>query len=262
MGIERFRTIIVSNPVTSSGIVEGACKLIDLERNSLQPSLNETLLHNAIKMFRQLSLYGKLFEPAFMAASQRFYVSWAQQTTASTDLSGYTNMTKCAFEQEMESANTWNLDVTTKKQLEMHLEEILVRDRTDRLCETADVGQLLGQDKVHDLHQTYLLLQRRGLGHMLKPALELFIGEEGSKIVFDESREHEMVTRLLEFKKKLDDTWELAFEKHIDLGHTLREAFEAFINQSKRSSMTWGTDNPKPGEMIAKYVDRVLNGGA
>ena len=26
--------------------------------------------------------------------------------------------------------------------------------------------------------------------------------------------------------------------------------------------MTWGTDNPKPGEMIAKYVDMVLKDGA
>jgi cullin-4 len=26
--------------------------------------------------------------------------------------------------------------------------------------------------------------------------------------------------------------------------------------------MTWGTDNPKPGEMIAKYVDMLLRGGA
>lgn len=26
--------------------------------------------------------------------------------------------------------------------------------------------------------------------------------------------------------------------------------------------MTWGTDNPKPGEMIAKYVDMLLRSGA
>ena len=67
--------------------------------------------------------------------------------------------------------------------------------------------------------------------------------------------------RLLEFKKKLDLILEQSFLRHEALGHSLREAFEAFINKSKRSSMTWGTDNPKPGEMIAKYVDTVLKGG-
>lgn len=70
-----------------------------------------------------------------------------------------------------------------------------------------------------------------------------------------------MVPRLLDFQLELDEVWLKSFQKHQDLGHTLRESFEAFINKSKRSNMTWGTDNPKPGEMIAKYVDMILKGG-
>lgn len=71
-----------------------------------------------------------------------------------------------------------------------------------------------------------------------------------------------MVVRLLELKSKLDSIWRHAFEGHQEIGHTLRESFEAFINKSKKTSATWNTDNSKPGEMIAKYVDRLLRAGA
>lgn len=70
-----------------------------------------------------------------------------------------------------------------------------------------------------------------------------------------------MVVRLLALKQKLDNIWRVSFHKNEDLGHALRESFETFINKSKKSSATWNTDNSKPGEMIAKYVDMLLRTG-
>ena len=71
-----------------------------------------------------------------------------------------------------------------------------------------------------------------------------------------------MVVKLLELKQNLDKVWRVSFRKHPEIGSTLREAFEAFINKSKKTSATWNTDNSKPGEMIAKYVDQLLRAGA
>jgi cullin-4 len=34
------------------------------------------------------------------------------------------------------------------------------------------------------------------------------------------------------------------------------------MNKTKKTSASWGTDNSKTGEMIAKYVDMLLRGGA
>ncbi|KAK4997121.1 hypothetical protein LTR66_003409 [Elasticomyces elasticus] len=71
-----------------------------------------------------------------------------------------------------------------------------------------------------------------------------------------------MVVRLLSLKRRLDNIWRVSFHRNEDLGHGLRESFEAFINKTKKGSATHGTDNSKPGEMIAKYVDQLLRGGA
>lgn len=260
MGTDQFRTHIFSDPTIKPRLLSGAC---DLAKDKRQGGhTKEDLLPKVIAMFHVLGVYSQQFEPKFLSESQRFYNSWAQQTVASTSLADYVSMCDKFFGQEMQRSDEWGLDPTTKKELEMYLEEILIMGQEKRLLDVDDVGTLPSMDKPDTLHQLFCLVQRRRLGGKLKPAFEAYIVKQGSDIVFDEAREQEMVARLLEFKKKLGQILEYSFERHEGLGHSLREAFENFINKSKRSNMTWGTDNPKPGEMIAKYVDMVLKGGA
>lgn len=71
-----------------------------------------------------------------------------------------------------------------------------------------------------------------------------------------------MVTKLLTLKRQVDNIWDVSFHRDQELGHALRESFDAFMNKSKKTSATWNTDNSKPGEMIAKYVDMLLRGGS
>lgn len=89
-----------------------------------------------------------------------------------------------------------------------------------------------------------------------------WIEDTGTEIVFNDKEQDGMVVKLLCLKRQLDTIWKFSFHRHDDLGHGLREAFEAFMNKTKKSTGTWNTDNSKPGEMIAKYVDMLLRGGA
>ena len=262
MGVEKFRSLVFENPSTRQGVLQGVYDLVRAERRQKAKPEDSRVLGHAISMFHVLKVYNQHFEPGFLSESQDFYTDWAEQTAASTDLASYVAMCNQFIIQEMSRSDTWALDPATKKHLEIYLEDILVLGKESRLVNTAEVGQLLMQGQGDPMHQLYLLLQRRRLGTKVREPFEAYIIEKGSGIVFDEEREQEMVNRLLQFKRELDQTWEVAFEKNVDLGHALREAFETFINKSKRSNMTWGTDNPKPGEMIAKYVDVVLKGGA
>lgn len=125
-----------------------------------------------------------------------------------------------------------------------------------------DVADLLKDNAVEDLEQLYLLLQRRHLGTKLRKPFVKWIDDIGTAIVLDEKEQDQMVVKLLGMKRQLDTIWRVAFRRNDELGHALRESFEAFINKSKRSSATWGTDNTKVGEMIAKYLDVILRGGA
>ena len=89
-----------------------------------------------------------------------------------------------------------------------------------------------------------------------------WIEDTGTAIVFNEKEQDSMVVELLYLKKKLDTIWKMSFHRNPELGHGLREAFETFMNKTKKTSQTWNTDNSKPGEMIAKYVDTLLRAGA
>lgn len=261
MGVNDFRTNIFMPQQLKTKILQGACDLISADRSGNEEARNDSLFRDAIKMFHSLAVYTKFFEPELMSNSEQYYVSWAESTVSTTDLAGYVESCVKLIDQELRRCDKFGLDQTTKKALEQYLEDILVDQRQTRLLVVDDVGDLLGKDRPATTSQLYSLLQRRRFGEKLRPAFEAFIIKQGSEIVFDEEREQEMVVRLLDFKKKLDLILEQSFQRHEGLGHSLREAFETFINKSKRSNMTWGTDNPKPGEMIAKYVDKVLKGG-
>ena len=261
MGTAEFRTHIFANPRFDVKFLKGACDLIGADRASAITGPNEVLLRNAVEMFHALSVYTKYFEPRFMAESQHYLAEWTAEAIAKDDLASYISMCDDLINRELRRCEAFSLDQTTQKGLEKYLEDILIDERQERLVEVKDVGTLLVDNQSDAISTLYALLQRRRFAEKLRPAFEDYIVTMGSQIVFDEEREQDMVTRLLTFKKKLDLIWEHSFRKHEGLGHSLREAFETFINKSKRSNMTWGTDNPKPGEMIAKYVDMVLKGG-
>jgi hypothetical protein len=141
------------------------------------------------------------------------------------------------------------------------LDEILVLRHEDVLLGQTEILGLMRSSNSKALKQLYSLLSRKDLANKLRPSFSAYIVEEGSSIVFDEGKEAEMVTRLLQFKQELDETWIRAFDRNTELGDTLREAFGKFMNMGKKSDATGGTDNPKTGEMIAKHVDRLLKGG-
>ena len=130
------------------------------------------------------------------------------------------------------------------------------------LADVEAVSELLTDNSTDDLEHLYSLLQRRRMGSKLKVPFGSWIDRTGTDIIFNEKEQDQMVQKLLELKQKLDHTWRFAFHKDDAIAATLRESFEAFINKSKKSTATWNTDNSKPGEMIAKYVDQLLRAGA
>lgn len=132
----------------------------------------------------------------------------------------------------------------------------------DFVANQDEFADLLEDNAVEDLERLYSLLERRKLGVNLQPSFKKWIEDTGTAIVFDEKEQDGMVIKLLTMKRQLDTFWKVSFHRNKALGHALREAFELFMNKTKKSSGTWNTDNSKPGEMIAKYVDMLLRGGA
>ena len=262
LAIVQFRNLLLSDRKVTERVIKDTTDLIDAARHGETGAYDPDLLQKAISMFHELSIYSTEFEPKMIACSADFFKKWADEMMKPKRIAPYVKQCHDLIQEETKRCKGMNFEISTDIEVTKLLEQILISDRAQELVDTDLLFPLFEADDRKILHVLYLLLQRKQLGDKLRPAFESYISSQGSKIIFDEDREQEMVTRLLIFKRKLDATWDSSFEKHEGLGHSLREAFEGFINKTQKSSMTWGTDNPKPGEMIAKYVDVILKGGS
>ena len=261
MGLVQFRSFIFSDTTLKPKILQGACSLIELDRKGDNTLIDPALLRRAISFFHDLGTYTTDFEPCMLAASEMYLKSWADHEAGVSNLATYVDRSHRLIEHEMDRCVLFALDRSTRQSLSEMLVRSLVADKTSVLLDERDDLALLRANNQIALEQLYSLLERNDLGSKLKSSFCIYIIEEGSSIVFDQEREADMVVRLLEFKQNLDNIWKKSFHKNETLGHSLRESFETFINKAKRSEANWGTDNPKPGEMIAKHVDMLLKGG-
>ncbi|KAE8350978.1 cullin-4B [Aspergillus coremiiformis] len=261
MGLVQFRQHIFNDPVLQPQVLQGACDLIEVDRDAERSmSADSSLLRNAIEFFHGLDVYTTTFEPLIVSESKKFFTSWAQHE-ASGYLATFAEHSHRLIKQEEDRCTLFSLNRSTKQKLSELLDQTLVEEQKEVLLNQKDILGLLRVGNKTALEKLYTLLQRRDLGARLKTAFSSYIVEEGTVIVFDDENDAEMVARLLDFKQQLDQTWINSFHRQEELGHTLREAFETFMNKGKRSDAAGGTDNPKTGEMIAKYVDRLLKGG-
>ncbi|KAL5002210.1 hypothetical protein BDV10DRAFT_191784 [Aspergillus recurvatus] len=260
MGLQQFRQHIYSDPTLQKKVLQGACDLVSADRSDENNIVADSfLLRNAIELFHGLDVYVSGFEPVLVSESKDYYTLWAQQE-ASGYLASYVENSHRLIEREMNRCEQFSFNRTAKQKLSELLDQTLVTDQESVLLSEKDILGLLRIGNKVALGQLYTLLERRDLGAKLKGAFSTYIVEEGCGIVFDEN-ETDMVVRLLSFKKQLDDVWNESFHRNEGLGHVLRESFESFMNRGRKSDSTGGTDNPKAGEMIAKYVDRLLRGG-
>ena len=253
-----FREIVFSRPEIKARIVDGACDLVSAERKN-QSALDKTLFMQAVDMFHELQVYTASFEPRFLCYTQEFVAEWSDEMIVEKSVPEYVAVAEDFIAKEMARCEEFALDASTKRDLLALLEDHLVVRKTD-LTEYEALAPLLDNGDLANLTALYGLLDRRRLGSNLRPAFEKWVDETGTEIVF--GKEEDMVIKLLSLKRRLDLTWKSAFKRDESLGHGLRESFDKFMNKTKKGEATWGTDNTKIGEMIAKYVNVILRGGA
>ena len=258
LGVQLFRSQIFTNPSLKPKILDGACELLLLNRKG---QLHDaSLIRQAVSMFHDLHVYTSDFEPQLLRGSKTYFRTWASANSEGLGL--YISQSCALIEDEKSRCATFALDESTKRQLIAQIDDCVIAGQVERLINPYDVGELMSENQVGTLHDLFKLLQRKSLVEKLRLAFEQYISTTGFSIVFDEKRVADMVVRLLHFKKRLDTFWTVSFERQQALGYGLKEAFETFINKTEKTKMTWDMDNDKPGEMIAKYLDAILRGGA
>ena len=261
MSTSQFRTHVFSDPRIEPKILGAMYDLVQNERKGLHDLTESSLLKEAVRMTHDLFVYTSKFEPVLLSASKRFFDLWAQKESSECDLATYVISCGDLIEAEMVRCDTFNLDTSTRREIIAILEDLLLRQKIDVLVRTEPISKLFDAHDLKVLSLLYSLLLRVDLHNKLRDPWEKYIKSTGSSIIRDQQRESEMVVGLLGLRLKVDSIWETAFRKHEKLGHALREAFGSFINE-RRSSAGGNLSDSKPGEMIAKYIDMLLRGGA
>ncbi|KAF1938487.1 Cullin-domain-containing protein [Clathrospora elynae] len=260
ISITLFRSIIFEHAKLNNRIIDGACDLVAADRTG--SDLDSEMFSKTVNMFHEMHVYTLKFEPRLMDLSQEYVVKWADAESAEKSLPDYVRGTRALIDREMKRVEMFSLPNTTKRELLTLLEDHLISRKESRLINQDELADLLELNAVEDLELLYTLLERRKLGDKLRPGFMKWVEDEGTAIVFNEKEQENMVTQLLSLKRQLDTLLKLSFHRDPELGEGLREAFDKFMNKTKKTNASWGTDNSKTGEMIAKYVDMLLRGGA
>ncbi|KAF8425169.1 Cullin family-domain-containing protein [Tirmania nivea] len=256
-GLSLFRTHIASDDKIGPRFLRGIFSLFEKDRQS-QGAVEISSLRPCIRMLSNLNIYTSDFEPEFISISRDYFSRFAEREAHTKKLAGY--LAECDRQLDRESCrcDKFQLDLSTKRELESVLEEQMVENQMLVLTDTESVGALLKETDIKSLASLSSLLNRVGdAGALLKPAWENYIIVHGTSIIQDQDTE--MVSHLLEFKSSLDKIWAGPFKKNDDLAYSLRESFSTFINA--RNPKMQHANNSKPAEMIAKYVDLLLRSG-
>ncbi|RPA95944.1 Cullin-domain-containing protein [Choiromyces venosus 120613-1] len=258
-GLDIFRRHIVLAKEIETKFMNGIMTLFERDRQQLP--INSSLLSSAIRMVDSLDLYTSNFEPRFLLMSREYYDRLGVLEATSNSLAEYLDECSQQLYKESLRCERYHLDPLTKRSIRLILEETLLINQLPILTDQRSIEELFQKQDHKSLTILYGLLDRIGepSSHLRSP-WEKYILEVGRSIIEDEGRENEMVQRLLELKDSLDTFVRVPFKGDDTLAYSLRESFGTFLNSrtKERSEML----NSKPAEMIAKYVDMLLKGGA
>ena len=242
-------------------IVDGTCDIVATGRDHPDRTDIDALFQAAVDMFYDLSVYTEAWEPTYLSRTQHYLAPLSEQLIRDTPLPRYVATAEAIIASEQARCERFHLSASTKRDIFTLLEDHLVERHVVALTAPPALAPLLTDNATDDLAALYALLDRRRLGHRLRPAFAKWLDDTGTAIVFADHPD-DMVVHLLSLKRRMDVVWRQYFHRDEELGHCLRETFAVFMNKTKKADATWGTDNTKVGEMIAKYVDLLLRGGA
>ncbi|MEE6496942.1 hypothetical protein FKM82_002537 [Ascaphus truei] len=248
MGLELFRTHIISDQKVQNKTIHGILLLIERERNG--EAIDRSLLRSLLSMLSDLQIYQDCFEHKFLEETNHLYAAEGQRLMQQREVPQYLHHVNKRLEEEADRVITY-LDQSTQKPLIATVEKQLLGEHLTAILQKG-LNHLLDENRIQDLSLLYQLFSRvrGGVQVLLQHWIE-YIKAFGSTIVINPEKDKTMVQELLDFKDKVDHVIDVCFLKNEKFVNAMKEAFETFIN--KRPN--------KPAELIAKYVDSKLRTG-
>ena len=253
----------------------GVSRLIERERDGGSRD-GRGLTRRATRAFVALRFYRETFEPMFLESTAVRYAREGDELRATLDPFAYARHCETRLREEAAMCDD-ALDAATTRRAVAVVARCLVEKHLQGLLDDA-FTKAFAENKTDELARFYTLARRCGGGgggggdvserpgkslddvgrvaadgcakfvDAVRRAFGSSLRELGMDIVKDETREKDMVPRLLALKTAADEAVRRAFDGGEAFAATAREAFEHFVNARAN----------KPPELIAKFVDGVL----
>lgn len=247
MGLQIFRTHLSRRPEVARKAVQGLLQLIESERSGDQ--VERMLLHSLLRMFHDLSMYVELFEVPFLKATRDFFAAEAATQLLVLDVPSYLAHVRTRLAQEEQRVLHY-LHISTRKALLATTLEQLLAAHVDAVIDKG-FADLMEQTRLDDLKNMFGLYGLVDALPKLRLAFAAHIKRVGTAMVSDPERERQLVEQLLQFKERLDRILNGAFAANEQFGHSLKEAFETFINSRQN----------RAAELVARFIDAKLRSG-
>lgn len=248
MGLELFRSHVISDKMVQNKTIDGILLLIEQERSG--ETVDRSLLRSLLSMLSDLQVYKECFEQRFLEETDRLYAAEGQRLMQEREVPEYLHHVNKRLEEEGDRVMTY-LDHSTQKPLIFRVEKQLLGEHLAAILQKG-LDILLNENRIPDITLMYQLFSRVKDGQqILLQQWSEYIKNFGTTIVVNPEKDKDMVQELLDFKDKVDLIIEVCFQKNEKFINSMKESFETFIN--KRPN--------KPAELIAKHVDSKLRAG-
>ncbi|XP_053311215.1 cullin-4A [Spea bombifrons] len=248
MGLELFRSHVISDKMVQTKTIDGILQLIERERSG--EAVDRSLLRSLLGMLSDLQVYKDSFEVRFLEETNSLYAAEGQRLMQEREIPEYLHHVNRRLEEEVDRVITY-LDHGTHKPLIACVEKQLLGEHLAAILQKG-LKNMLDQNRVPDLTLMYQLFSRvKGGQSILLQHWGEYIKSFGSSIVVNPEKDKEMVQELLDFKDKVDHIIDVCFQKNEKFVNMMKESFETFVNRRAN----------KPAELIAKYVDSKLRSG-
>ncbi|XP_068124186.1 cullin-4A isoform X2 [Hyperolius riggenbachi] len=248
MGLELFRSHVISDKLVQTKTIDGILLLIGRERNG--EAVDRSLLRSLLGMLSDLQMYKDCFEAKFLEETNCLYAAEGQRLMQEREIPEYLHHVNRRLEEESDRVMTY-LDHGTHKPLVGCVEKQLLGEHLAAILQKG-LKNILDENRVPDITLMYQLYSRvRGGQAILLQHWGEYIKNFGNSIVVNPEKDKDMVQELLDFKDKVDHIIEVCFQKNEKFVNVMKESFETFINRRAN----------KPAELIAKYVDSKLRSG-
>ncbi|CCJ29504.1 unnamed protein product, partial [Pneumocystis jirovecii] len=206
---------------------------------------NIILLQSSIKMISSLNLYGSLFEPKFIQATEIYYSNEALRSIESGFPDEYLSYIKKTLNKEENFCSEFFLEQTKSKVIHV-IKTQLIENHSEHIINIS-FEELIVKEKVESLKDLYMLLRLINKVDLIKFHWAEYI--KVRKIYPND--DSSIIPSLLKFHSTLNSIIFECFSSNESFIQTLRECLEFFINSSINN----------PSELLAKHIDNILRTG-